>query len=154
MTEVLQSPSLRKLDIVFGSLQEKTLLPTINNFFGLDLKPLRKYDVFDFEDADTLVELKSRRTPKAQFPTTIVGKNKLDYAEKSVKTVYFIFSFSDGLFYWKYDKSLIGDKVKFAKGGRYDRGRPEVKDYAFIPVDLLIPILVGNQGFPTTLPFI
>jgi hypothetical protein len=143
MTEVassIPSKEIRIADIKFGSSQEKSLLPVINSYFGLNLKSLKRYDVFDFADENTLVELKSRRTPKAQFPTTIVGKNKLDYAEQSGKVVYFIFSFSDGLFYWKYDSTLIGDKVKFAKGGRFDRGRPEVKDYAYIPVDLLIEI--------------
>lgn len=148
MTEVahpITSKEIISEDIKFGSNQEKSLLPVINSYLGLNLKKLKRYDVFDFEDENTLVELKSRRTPKAQYPTTIVGKNKLDYAEKSGKVVYFIFSFSDGLFYWKYDKSLIGDKVKFAKGGRYDRGRVEVKEYAYIPVDILTEI-EGDRG--------
>jgi hypothetical protein len=143
MTEIsFSNPSkeIIKADIKFGFRQEKTLLPVINKHFSLNLKSLKRYDVFDFADSDTLVELKSRRTPKAQFPTTIVGKNKLDYAEKSGKVVYFIFSFSDGLFYWRYDSNLIGDVIKFAKGGRFDRGRPEVRDYAYIPVNLLIEI--------------
>lgn len=124
-------------DRAFGSQQEKDLLPTLKTFFKLDLKPLGRYDVFDYTAENTLVELKSRRTPIAQFPSTIVGKNKLDYANKSGKDCYFVFNYPEGVYYWKYDSSLVGDTVKIGKGGRVNRGRPEIKDYAYIPIALL-----------------
>jgi len=127
-------------DRAFGSQQEKDLLPTLKEYFKLDLLPLRRYDVFDYIAENTLIELKSRRTPIAQFPCTIVGKNKLDYAKKSGKDCYFVFNYPEGLYYWKYNDSLIGGEVKIGKCGRFDRGRPEVKDYAYIPISILTEI--------------
>lgn len=137
-----------KADQIYGSQKENELLPIINNFFkglypeseSFDLKPTKNYFVFDYETPNVYIELKSRRNRKEQYPTTIVGKNKLDYAETCGKDVFFVFNFSDGIFYWKYDKSVIGDKITFDRGGRFDRGRVEVKTYAYISVDILLPI--------------
>ena len=72
----------------------------------------------------------------------MVGKNKLDYAEKADRPVYFCFSFTDGLYFWKYNKEDI-DKgnVEIRIGGRNDRGRQEYKDYAFIKTNILEKIL-------------
>lgn len=131
-----------KNDRLFGYQKEQDLLPILKQYFKLDLKPLRRFDIFDYSAEDTLIELKSRRTPIAQFPTTIVGKNKLDYAEKSGKTCYFVFNYPEGIYYWKYDKELIGETVKIGLGGRFDRGRPEVKDYGYIPTNLLTELVI------------
>jgi hypothetical protein len=127
-------------DRKFGNTEEELNLPIISKFLNLELKKTNKYFVFDFESDTVYVELKSRRNAKAQYPTTIVGKNKLDYAETCGKDVFFFFKFTDGLYYWKYDKSMIGDKIKIARGGRRDRFRIEMKEYGYIPVELLLPI--------------
>jgi hypothetical protein len=132
---------IRKADRLLGNATEKELLPVLSKYFNLSLTPTERYFVFDYISATTYIELKTRRTPKAQFPTTLIGKNKIDYADTCGKDVYFVFNFSDKLCYWKYDRNDIGDKVKFGRGGRFDRGRPEVKDYAYISTDLLIDII-------------
>lgn len=127
-------------DQIYGREKENTVLPILIDFFKLELKPTKNYFVYDYEGPNTYIELKSRRNPKAKYPTTIVGKNKIDYAENCGKDVYFVFDFTDGLYYWKYDKTMIGDKIRFDKGGRFDRGRVEVKQYAYIDVELLLPL--------------
>ena len=129
-----------KADQVFGIEQEATHLPIITKFLNVDLKKTKRYFVFDYEAPNIYIELKSRRNAKAQYPTTLVGKNKLDYAKTCGRDVFFFFNFTDGLYYWKYDDALIGDKVKIAKGGRFDRGRPEVKEYGYIDIDLLVKV--------------
>jgi hypothetical protein len=68
----------------------------------------------------------------------MVGENKLAFAKTSTKDIYFVFSFTDGLYYWKYnEEDIINDLVKIREGGRGDRGSNEYKSYAFIQNKLL-----------------
>jgi len=127
-------------DQLYGQEKEKELLPLLSKYFNFNLKPKHKYFVFDYECDTAFIELKSRRGIRTEYPTTIVGKNKIDYADKCNKDVYFVFNFSDGLFYWKYDKEEIGKRVRIGMCGRVDRGKREIKEYCFVDVDLLIPI--------------
>jgi len=132
--------SLFKADQLFGEEKEKELLPVISSYFNFNLKPKHRYFVFDYECDTAFIELKSRRGIRTEYPTTIVGKNKIDYADKCNKDVYFVFNFSDGLFYWKYDREEIGKRVKTGLCGRVDRGKREIKEYCFVDVELLIEI--------------
>jgi len=129
-------------DKQYGAEKEKELLPILSKYFNFDLKPKHKYFVFDYECDTAFIELKSRRGISNEYPTTIVGKNKIDYADKCNKDVYFVFDYSDGLFYWKYDREEIGKGVRIGKCGRVDRGKREIKDYCFISIDLLETIPV------------
>ena len=131
------------VDFNYGTEQEQLLWRTLVNKFGECKKIKGKYAIYDFEGENFFVELKSRRSNYNQYPTTMVGQNKIDKAEVTVKTgadVYFCFNFLDGLYYWKYNKQETLDKVMFLKGGRFDRGRPELKDYCYIPIELLTKI--------------
>jgi hypothetical protein len=67
----------------------------------------------------------------------MVGANKLKAAAKSIDDVYFCFQFTDGLYYWKYSDDV---DIVMAMGGRCDRGREEIKPYAYIPIEKLIKI--------------
>jgi hypothetical protein len=68
----------------------------------------------------------------------MIGKNKIDYAQKyNDNTYYFIFVFEDGIYYYKYN---INDKLKSSIGGRNDRGTSEYKPYYYIPINYLIKI--------------
>ena len=73
-----------------------------------------------------------------KYLTTMVGLNKFDKASKLLEEVYFIFSFDDGLYYYKYEKA---DKFEIKKAGRWDRGRQEIKDYVFIAIENLSKII-------------
>jgi len=66
----------------------------------------------------------------------MIGINKLNYCKDKGKETYFCFQFQDGLFYWKY---CLEDetKLRFGRGGRWDRSRIEIKDYFYIPYELL-----------------
>jgi hypothetical protein len=58
-----------------------------------------------------------------------------------ILNVYFVFRFTDGLYYWKYDPK---HPLKVQQGGRTDRGRKEIKSYAFIEVDILSKLEIPN----------
>ena len=67
----------------------------------------------------------------------MVGLNKIQKASTLTEYVYFFFCFEDGLYYWLYDKDY---ELEIKQAGRWDRGEPEIKAYAFIPIELLIKI--------------
>ena len=131
----------RKQDLEFGCKCENDCLEILKTTFDATLeKTQNKYAVFDYRSDKYLIELKSRRNKHNEYPDTMVGKNKFDFAETSVdKKVVFCFQFTDGLYYWEYDKDKLED-VNFRQGGRWDRGRSEIKDYAYIKTSALIPI--------------
>ena len=72
----------------------------------------------------------------------MIGSNKIEYAMNSNKSVIFCFLFTDGLFYYKFDKNdVINKRLRIGSGGRCDRNINEYKnDYFYIPIDLLIKV--------------
>ena len=99
-------------------------------------------DEFDLIDVKSkvVVEVKSRTNKKMTYPTTIVGYNKilkgLDYIDKGY-IVLFVFEFIDGIFYYPLETN---HNLEIRLGGRTDRGRREIKDYAYIPINKLIEL--------------
>ena len=67
----------------------------------------------------------------------MIGLNKIEKASTLDEYVYFFFSFEDGLYYWLYDKDY---ELEIRQGGRFDRGKPGIKFYAFLPIEMLIKI--------------
>jgi hypothetical protein len=93
----------------------------------------------DFKYNNKYFEIKSRRFNHNKYKTTMIGKNKIDFANKYPdNTFYFVFVFEDGIYYYKYN---IEDKLTSAIGGRWDRGIDELKKYIYIPINYLIKIL-------------
>ena len=98
-----------------------------------------KFAPFDYANQgnNILVELKTRTNKKDAYPTTMIPLTKVRIAERNPeKTYYFAFCFLDGLYYIKYEKTLF-DTFEVKEGGRFDRGRPELNQYVYIPVELL-----------------
>jgi hypothetical protein len=125
-------------DLNYGVKKEVELLEKFRSKFSNDLELTDKYFVFDYECESCFVELKSRRVTKDKYPDTMIGKNKLDYAEHANRAVYFCFDFTDGLYYWKFNPDdFKNDNVNFRVGGRCDRGKYEYKDYAYIKTSIL-----------------
>ena len=125
-------------DLSFGLKKEISEIERIRNRFSNTLKPTNNFFVFDYVSNECYVELKSRRNKLNTYPDTMIGKNKIDFAASVDRPVYFVFSFIDGLYYWKYNKEDIQNgNVRFSVGGRCDRGKAEYKDYAYIKTDIL-----------------
>jgi|ETNvirenome_6_85_1030632.scaffolds.fasta_scaffold06887_5 hypothetical protein len=130
-----------KRDYNFGITQERAVLPELQKLFGESLqKSANKYCQYDFFNDECLVELKSRRCKSTTYPTTMIGAKKLELAADTSVKVYFCFNFVDGLFYHQVDPDF--DYTPFiSKGGRIDRGKPEMRQYIYLPVDKLIKII-------------
>ena len=65
----------------------------------------------------------------------MVGYNKIKIAEDDeTKTKYkFLFLFTDGLYEWEFEK----DNYLIKDGGRWDRGKNEIKKYCYINIENL-----------------
>ena len=129
----------KHIDLKYGIQKENEILPIIKGFFNdPTIYKLDKNNEFDFKGDNKYIELKSRRNNYAKYPSTMIGLNKFDKASKLIEKVYFMFSFNDGLYYYKYEKA---DKFEIKQAGRWDRGCQEIKPYVFIPIENLLKII-------------
>ncbi len=142
---------LLEKDINYGLTKEKEIEKTIKHYFKMDwFEKLSMFHPMDYEGKSLgfgrfkyYFEIKSRRFKHDKYKTTMIGKNKIDYANKYPYDnyyffyYYFVFVFEDGIYYYEYN---IEDKLKSSIGGRTDRGVDEVKQYYYIPIKKLIKI--------------
>ena len=128
-----------KKDYTFGIKKEVELLPKIKLFFNDEtITQLDRLNVFDYKGDNKYIELKSRNNNYSKYPTTMIGYNKIKKALELNEDVYFIFSFTDGIYYYKFDRDK---ELEIKQGGRRDRGKNEIKDYYFIPIEILQKII-------------
>lgn len=126
------------IDYNFGKNEEVKVLSKIREHFGDEniKECIDQYSKFDFISDNYLYELKSRRNKYDQYPTTLIAIDKII----KDKNMIFLFNFTDGLFYIKYDKELF-DKYQKKYFRRTDRGFDISKIYIFIPIEDLTEII-------------
>ena len=128
-------------------MSEKNLLPTLSEYFNCPLEKTSTYFTFDYKssskDRPIYIELKCRSNTKDAYSTTMIGYNKMIAGLRLINTqsyeIYFVFQFTDGLYYYKLHKNSE-QECNISFGGRNDRGGNEYKKYCFIPVCLLTEI--------------
>lgn len=124
-------------DINFGLRAEDRLLTFIQDNFGSDFKKTAHYAVWDYHNNDEsmYIELKSRRCKHNQYPDTMVGYNKIKWAQQKPSCRFIIlFNFTDGLYKWELDHSKT---YKPRIGGTNARGFDDYKDHLYIPIEEL-----------------
>jgi len=122
-------------DLNFGILAEDELLDVIKKKYpSVEKTPLTS--VIDYECDNYVIELKTRRCNHNKYPTTMIGKNKIDYMLKSKKRAICLFNFYDGLYEIEITEDVI-EKFDCCFGGRHDRGKREYNIYYYIPVKML-----------------
>ena len=127
-------------DLILGDKSENEAKRLLSAKWEInDLQKTEKYHVLDFysQEKDMFFEIKSRRNKHNTYDSTMIGQNKIEFAKCLNKPVIFVFVFSDGVYYYDFD---INDKFTTSTGGRNDRGKPEYKQYYFIPTNRLIKI--------------
>ena len=124
----------------FGKQSQTATLPFLKKLCPTIEETQNTFDAFDYADETHTIfaELKTRRNKKDAYPTTMVNLSKIQKIVEG-NTYYFVFNFTDGIYYIKYEKTLF-DTFEVKISGRCDRGRPEYEEYVFIPVDLLCPL--------------
>ena len=129
--------TLTNIDRTFGKKCEDDVFDKIKKYFGdTVIRSTERYALYDFHNDDILIELKTRRNKKDAYLDTMIGMNKINYFLEQDKTCYSIFNFSDGMYYIEINRETIKE-FRFSNGGRCDRGVMELKEYCFIPVNLL-----------------
>lgn len=128
------------IDYLIGKEKEIQLLPVIIKYFNDEsICQLSPYDTFDYKGDNKFIELKSRNNKMNAYDKTMIGYNKILKAASINEDTYFIFWFTDGIYYWKYDKNI---ELEIKIGGRFDRiTKGELNHYAYIPINLLQRII-------------
>jgi len=114
-----------KEDYSFGVDQEKKTLGLIEKHLSVKLFARGGYATMDFDDGKNLyVELKSRKIRHDKFPTTLIGANKVQFAEQSPsRECWFCWNYTDGVYALKYNKELFDtfeQQHDFCRGDRPD----------------------------------
>ena len=122
-------------DLEFGHKEEIRIKVILEKYYG-ELKILEKYNPFDYENDEYLIELKSRRIPHDKYDTAMVNYSKLLRTSNSEKERVIIFNYSDGLYFWKVNL----DEYSVGTGGRSDRGVEEYYTMAFVKKEYLTNI--------------
>lgn len=116
-----------------GKREESKVLPIIRDFFNRDIfQILDKWSKFDFEDNETIYELKTRTNSKTKYSTTLMTCNKVTNEKRDL---IFLFQFTDELCFIPYEKRLFDtfEKKPYSRiNAEYDK-----KDYYFIPIEHL-----------------
>ena len=90
----------------YGTKEESKQLLPLQKFFKDDtIKPLPEGSRFDFMGEGIYIELKTRTCKKEQYETTCISVGKVHYAKQHCheSIFYFVFNFTDGMAYWKYN---------------------------------------------------
>ena len=135
--------NIKQQNLKFGEKNEIELLDVFIKHIDPSLCRTNNYFEMDYESNKSFVELKSRNCRFSDYADTMIGTNKINFAEKCIKNVYFAFKFQDGLYIYKFNKNdIITGEIYFKIGGRTDRGTDERKKYAFIKTELLKEIII------------
>ena len=125
-------------DLSFGMDNEIRVRCRLEALFGV-LKRTKPMDEFDLENKEFCIELKTRRVTKTKYATTMVGENKVIKGfehQIAGRRVFFVFDFVDCMCIWELNR----DEYHIKHGGRFDRGRPEIKSYCYIPIKYLLQV--------------
>ena len=115
----------QRADIEMGERSEKTMIPKIEELVGEAVARQGGYNIMDYTNASKTIyaELKTRNISSTRYLTAMVGKNKVEFCNDPTKTYYFVFCYTDGVFYIKYDKDLFAtfyEENDFMRGERAD----------------------------------
>jgi hypothetical protein len=117
-------------DLEFGLAKEAEVIKRLSEHFCDDIvKTEDKFCKYDAYGKINKYEIKSRRNKKDAYPTTIIPAHKTMEGD-----LYFVFNFTDGLYYIKYDDEKFS-KYETRKIGTYRMGaRYNPLDHFCIPV--------------------
>jgi hypothetical protein len=143
------------VDLSFGMNSQKEVITELDSYFDTSFTELSRFSLFDFvgKNNTIYVELKSRRITHNQYPTSLIGKNKIEFCNDPLKKYYFVFSYIDGMYYIEYDKKVFSkfECSKYKRGERVGIYDGE-KETIFIPTNLLKPLKNKKPSPPPSRP--
>ena len=113
-----------KEDYSKGLEAQKKLLPILQDFFKDETikETTNNFCSHDYIGFNKKLELKSRFIKHNQYPTAMIGYNKLPTTETEEKFI-IIYNYQDGIYYIEYNKEQFNkyDKNFFQRTGRTDK---------------------------------
>lgn len=117
---------------------ETEIQPKLEEHFNTRLVKLSTFHPMDFKDNEVrFYEVKKRNCKSSEYSDSMIGYNKIEFCNKQPKNSYFVFEFTDKILFYEYTPN---SKITKSLGGRTDRGRDEIKDYAYFPISDMKPI--------------
>jgi len=121
-----------------GKINEEFYKPIIEKDIKDKLNSNNQFNLFDFENLNFKVELKTREVEKTKYPTTIVGYDKIEKGLEFIKEgkrIIFFFGFKlSGLYKFELTDENYKDLKISNVGCRF---RETKKKHLEIPVELL-----------------
>jgi hypothetical protein len=133
--------SKKQQDLYFGLSKETELLETIRGlpFCEEVVKTISMYDFIDFESENAFCEIKSRRINHNQYPTALIGCNKINKMKRNGKQYnYLVWNYLDGTYYMKYDPNNFNFTAEEQKVCR--DGKCEISQVYKIPYQILTKV--------------
>lgn len=103
----------------YGLENEIKNLPLLQQKFGMDLRRTsNRYETYDFENDEYLIEQKSRRCQSNTYNSYMFGINKLNKDALTTNKKYIIvFDFIDGIFYYEFNKDDVDIGITYGLNG-------------------------------------
>ena len=143
-------------DYAFGKMNEDDIKLCVRTLF--DNKEVeqskKKFAPFDFhtEDNSHFAELKTRRVCYNAYPTTLITTKKIDHAAAHPEsTFFFLFRFTDGLYYIQYNPEVFEtfESMKFKRFARADHYDKSV-EHTYIPIEALTKLEIEEETISPT----
>jgi hypothetical protein len=128
-------------DYAFGLQNEERVMPVLERTFNENFEKTDRYHPLDFKGRGCWVEVKTRTFDVGKFETTLLPYSKIEYAKNCANAVYFVFVFTDGIYYIQYDSEVFSKFAVnvFQRTSRTDH-RDAPQNYIYIPTRLLTRI--------------
>jgi hypothetical protein len=127
-------------DLTFGLASELRIKPLLEKEFNDALDKTDTFHPMDYVGTACWVEIKTRTCSFMTYSTTMLPYSKIVFTKDSKKPVYFVFVFTDGVYYIQYDEKLFNTfyMTAFQRTGRDKIDTEQV--YVYIPCNKLIKI--------------
>jgi hypothetical protein len=114
-----------------------------NTFFNDKFNKLSTFHPLDFEGDKFFLEVKTRTNNYNKYPTSLISASKINFCKKQNKETYFIFVFTDDIYYIKYDDKLFKtfDIKPFKRSDRIDH-TDKLQNYYYIPIENLSKLII------------
>ena len=125
-------------DLKMGLSSEENVKTILEGQFEDIFVKTPKYHPMDYMGSNCWVEIKTRRNKYDAYPDTMLPYSKIEFAKKSVMPVYFVFVFTDGIYFVLYNEELFStfSTSFFRRDDRIDV-IDYAKEYIFIPIERL-----------------
>ena len=134
----MSNQSIKSRDLITGQSCEDQCLQSFIDLTGYELTSTTNGHRFDYisDEHKTLVEIKGRHCAHNRYPTTMVGMGKIKAFQDKGEGwhMWLGICFSDGLWAVEMTPEVIGRSTE-SRGGRCDRGRPEYRQYLYVPIE-------------------